>query len=221
MKAFLANAAVTAVFLCILLVSAGRLGYGPAWAYAAIGVLTNAGMRVILRKRPDLARERSRPGPGGEAWDRRLLGIGFLLNVGMLVVAGLDSGRFHWTPRVSSAWSAFGAAVTVAGTIVFLRALRENRFFSAVVRVQRDRGHAVCSSGPYGIVRHPGNAGMIVGTLGFPLLFMSAWSAIPALLSVVLMVVRTRREDSVLEKELEGYQEYQRATPYRLVPGIW
>ncbi len=110
MKAFLANAAVTAVFLCILLVSAGCLGYGPAWAYAAIGVLTNAGMRVILRKRPDLARERSRPGPGGEAWDRRLLGIGFLLNVGMLVVAGLDSGRFHWTPRVSSAWSAFGAA---------------------------------------------------------------------------------------------------------------
>ncbi len=221
MKAFLANAAVTAVFLCILLVSAGRLDYGPAWAYAGIGVLTNALMRVILRNAPELARERSRPGAGAEAWDRRLLGAGLLLNVAMLVVAGLDAGRFHWTPRVPWSWSACGAVVMVAGTGVFLRALKENRFFSAVVRVQRDRGHAVCSSGPYAVVRHPGNAGMIVGTLGFPLLAMSAWSAIPAVLSVVLMIARTRLEDSVLQDELEGYREYQRATRYRLVPGIW
>jgi protein-S-isoprenylcysteine O-methyltransferase Ste14 len=62
---------------------------------------------------------------------------------------------------------------------------------------------------------------MIIGTIGFPLLAMSAWSAIPALLSVVLMIARTRMEDSVLKKELEGYRDYQRTTPYRLVPGIW
>ncbi len=38
--------------------------------------------------------------------------------------------------------------------------------------------HAVYRRGPYAIVRHPGHAGMIVGTLGAPLLFGSAWSAI-------------------------------------------
>ncbi len=62
---------------------------------------------------------------------------------------------------------------------------------------------------------------MIVGTLGLPLLLMSAWSAIPALLAVALLVVRTRLEDSTLESELDGYRDYQRATHYRLVPGLW
>jgi protein-S-isoprenylcysteine O-methyltransferase Ste14 len=104
---------------------------------------------------------------------------------------------------------------------VFLLALKENRFFSAVVRIQSDRGHTVCNTGPYSVVRHPGHAGMIMGTLGLPLLFMSAWSAIPALLSVALMIARTRLEDSALETELDGYRDYQRATRYRLVPGLW
>ncbi len=221
MKAFLAHAAVNVVFLCVLLVSAGRVDYGPAWAYLAIGVLSNVLMRMILRRHPDLAKERSRPGPGAEAWDKRLLGAGSLLTIAMLVIAGLDSGRFGWSPRVSWIWSAGGAALILAGMGVFLWAMNANRFFSAVVRIQRDRGHAVCSAGPYRFVRHPGNAGMIVSTIGFPLLFLSAWSAIPALLSIALMVVRTHLEDTALAKNLEGYREYQRTCRYRLVPGIW
>jgi protein-S-isoprenylcysteine O-methyltransferase Ste14 len=221
MKAFLANSAVNIVFLCTLLVSAGRLDYWPAWAYAAIGMLTNALMRLVLRAHPDLASERSKPGPGAVAWDKQLLALGAVLTFAMQVLAGLDSGRFCWSPHVSWAWSACGALLMLAGTGIFLQAMRENQFFSAVVRVQADRGHTVCDSGPYGIVRHPAYAGMIVGNLGFPLLFMSAWSAITVLLAVALMVVRTRMEDAFLEQHLEGYRNYQRATRYRLVPGIW
>jgi hypothetical protein len=145
-------------------------------------------VRQVLRTPPDLARERSKPGPGAVAWDKQLLALGALL--------------------------------MLAGTSVFLLAMRENRFFSAVVRVQTDRGHAVCDTGPYKVVRHPGQAGMIVGTLGFPLLFMSAWSVIPVLLAVALMVVRTRMEDAFLEQHLVGYRDYQRATRYRLAPDI-
>jgi protein-S-isoprenylcysteine O-methyltransferase Ste14 len=221
MKAFLANTAVNAVFLCILLLSAGRLDYWPAWVYAAIGMLTNTLMRLILRRHPALARERSKPGPGTVAWDKQLLALGALLTLAMLVVAGLDSGRFGWSPRVSWTWSACGVLLSLAGTGVFLAAMQENRFFSAVVRIQSDRGHAVCDTGPYAIVRHPGHAGMILGTLGFPLIFLSAWSAIPVLLAIALMVVRTRMEDAFLEQNLEGYRDYQRATRFRLVPGIW
>lgn len=221
MKAFLVNSAVNVAFLSILLGSAGRLNYGPAWTYFAIGMLSNVLMRLVLRKRPDLARERLSPSSGAEAWDKRLLGLGFLLTICMLVVAGLDSGRFGWTSRMSWIWSAIGACVILAGTSIFLLAMSENRFFTAVVRVQRDRSHAVCNSGPYRVIRHPGYAGMIVGTIGVPLLFRSAWSAIPALLSVVLLVVRARLEDSLLERELEGYSDYQQRTRYRLVPGIW
>jgi protein-S-isoprenylcysteine O-methyltransferase Ste14 len=99
--------------------------------------------------------------------------------------------------------------------------MKENRFFSAVVRIQTDRGHTVCSTGPYRLVRHPGYAGMIIGTLGLPLMLTSFWSGLPALLSAVLLVVRTRLEDATLQEELTGYREYQAATRFRLVPGLW
>lgn len=79
----------------------------------------------------------------------------------------------------------------------------------------------VCTTGPYRLIRHPGNAGMIIGTLGLPFLFMSTWSIMPALLSMVLLVKRTHMEDLLLESELNGYREYRRATRFRLMPGIW
>jgi protein-S-isoprenylcysteine O-methyltransferase Ste14 len=62
---------------------------------------------------------------------------------------------------------------------------------------------------------------MAIGTLGLPLLLMSAWSAIPAVASVAVMILRTRFEDSALEAELDGYRDYRLATRYRLVPGLW
>ncbi len=207
------------VFLAILLGSAGRLSYWPAWVYTALGIAMTIVRRRVAGQDADLAKERAAPS-AGEDWDKKLLGVGFLLTLAMLVVAGLDA-RFGWPPRLTWPWSVAGFVVSVAGSGLFLRAMKENRFFSSVVRVQRDRGHTVCSTGPYRVVRHPGNAGMIVGTLGLPFLLLSAWSAIPALLFVVLLVVRTKREDDVLAEELEGYRAYREATRYRLVPGIW
>jgi len=220
-KRFLFSLANTGFLLAILLVSAGRLTYWPAWVYAAIGVLMNGLTRLTLRSAPDLERERTKPAAGAMGWDKALLGLGFLLTLAMLVTAGLDAGRYSWRPRLAWEWSVVGGLLSLVGMGLFLAAMKENRFFSAVVRIQGDRGHTVCSTGPYKIIRHPGNAGMIIGTIGLPLLLLSAWSAVPALVSVALIVARTHLEDSLLATKLEGYREYQRATRYRLVPGLW
>jgi protein-S-isoprenylcysteine O-methyltransferase Ste14 len=84
----------------------------------------------------------------------------------MLAAAGLEFRRLGGrSPSLSIAWFFAGVVLSLAGAILFLWALRENRFFTAVVRVQKDRGHAVCTTGPYRIVRHAGNLGMISGTL--------------------------------------------------------
>jgi hypothetical protein len=48
-------------------------------------------------------------------------------------------------------------------------ALAVNRFFSGVVRIQKDRGHVVCDRGPYRIVRHPGYAGNLLALPGLVL----------------------------------------------------
>ena len=54
-----------------------------------------------------------------------------------------------------------------------------------------------------------------------PLALGSYWAMIPALLIVPLLVARMRNEESVLVRELEGYQEYLQKTRYRLIPGVW
>jgi protein-S-isoprenylcysteine O-methyltransferase Ste14 len=53
-------------------------------------------------------------------------------------------------------------------------AMSENRFFSEVVRIQRDRGHYVATSGPYRYVRHPSYLGTIVA-VPFMALALGSW----------------------------------------------
>jgi protein-S-isoprenylcysteine O-methyltransferase Ste14 len=213
--------ATTVFFVAVLLVSAGRLSYWQGWVYGAISLLMSFATQLVLRDDPDLVKERSKPGAGAKDWDKKLLGLGLLLTLITLVIAGLDSGRYHWSPKLSWMWSIPGLVLNFTGMSIFLLALKENRFFSAVVRIQIDRKQTVCRTGPYKVIRHPGNAGMIVGTMGLPLLFTSFWSTVPVLLSIVILIIRTHLEDNTLKEELEGYPEYQKATPFRLIPGIW
>ena len=200
---------------------AGRWDYWPAWVYVAASLVMSLLTRLVLRENPELLAERNKVKPDAKTWDKKLLALGFLLTLAMLVVAGLDAGRFHLRPVMAWPFFAVGLALNLLGLGIFLRALKENRFFSSVVRIQSDRGHVVCDTGPYKLVRYPGYTGMIIGALGIPLLLMSAWSAIPGLLFVFLMLVRTHLEDATLERELAGYRVYRQNTRYRLVPGLW
>ena len=96
-----------------------------------------------------------------------------------------------------------------------------NAFFSMVVRIQEDRGHAVATGGPYRYVRHPGYVGMMLSLLGTPLLLGSLWALVPAGLATCLYVVRTALEDRTLQEELEGYKDYAGQVRRRLLPGVW
>jgi protein-S-isoprenylcysteine O-methyltransferase Ste14 len=63
--------------------------------------------------------------------------------------------------------------------------------------------------------------GIILFILCFPLALGSLYSFIPALIIVILFVIRTSLEDKTLQEELEGYQEYARRVRYKLIPGIY
>jgi protein-S-isoprenylcysteine O-methyltransferase Ste14 len=54
-----------------------------------------------------------------------------------------------------------------------------------------------------------------------PFLLNSLWASIPALLTIALIIVRTKLEDETLQAELPGYMEYTQQTRYRLLPGVW
>lgn len=68
--------------------------------------------------------------------------------------------------------------------------LAENRFFSSVVRIQTDRGHMVCDSVPYRIVRHPSYAGSILALPGIVLALGSVWTIIPVIIALIIAVIQ-------------------------------
>jgi protein-S-isoprenylcysteine O-methyltransferase Ste14 len=44
---------------------------------------------------------------------------------------------------------------------------------------------------------------------------------IPAVLTAIVLLVRTRLEDTTLSNELPGYSDYARRVRFRILPGIW
>lgn len=96
-----------------------------------------------------------------------------------------------------------------------------NRFFEPGVRLQRERGQYVVTSGPYAAVRHPGYAGALMTFAGLALALGSWWALVPAAVAGALLILRTALEDALLRERLEGYADYARRVRFRLVPGVW
>jgi len=207
-----------------LFVCGGDLGWWQAWVYALLIVAAGLGGRILAERRhPGLTAERQNIEniQEAKAWDKVLaplmaLSIAFPL----VIVAGLDH-RFGWSP-VFPLWLIVPGIFLIAlGYAFAVWALVENRFFSSVVRIQMDRGHVVCDSGPYRIVRHPGYAGNILPLPGLVLALSSWWALIPAAVALVIALIRTALEDRALQEELPGYKEYAQRVRYRLFPGIY
>ena len=211
----------TAVFFSFLFIAAGRLDYTQGILYVAIGLAMSVVGYTVLKVDDDLLAERAKPGENTKSWDKKILLPSFLSTIVMYIVAGLDSGRYHWSSEFHWSLIALGAVLTALGQFLFLLAQKQNRFFSSTVRIQSDRGHTVCDTGLYRIVRHPAYMGSLIQTLGFPLIFGSLWSIIPVLVAIILLVTRTSLEDQTLQDELSGYREYSEKTRYRLIPYVW
>lgn len=211
----------TFLFFAIIFVSAGRIFYWQGWVYVIIGLFMFIMSSTVFKLDPELLKERAKPGEGAKTWDKVILGLTFLTTIVIYIIVGLDSGRYHWSPDFHWTVYLLGIILTIAGQLLFLTAQKQNRFFSSTVRIQTDRGHTVCESGLYKVVRHPAYLGSIIQTIGFPLIFGSLWSIIPVCISIVLLTTRTYLEDKTLKNELTGYLEYSEKTRYKLIPYIY
>jgi protein-S-isoprenylcysteine O-methyltransferase Ste14 len=206
----------------VLFVSAGRMDWIWAWVYLATFVLGFSVNGFILWKRnPELIAERAGTGQGTKGWDSALVAVyGLLASLGLQLVAGLDH-RFGWSPPFPASIHLAALVVSLLGFAFSSWAMIENAYFATTVRIQVERGHRVCTSGPYRYVRHPGYCGWSVGLFATPILLGSLWALIPGGVAVALLVIRTALEDRTLQAELDGYWAYAQQTRYRLVPGIW
>lgn len=204
--------------LLLLLGCAGRVTWLAAWLYGALSIGTSlAGLVVVPR---DVIAERGRKKDDVEPWDRVITRLVLLPWFAQYIVAGLDQ-RFGWTPEPPPLVMVAGLVGYALGQALVMGAMRVNRYFSNVVRLQADRGHQVCDRGPYRVVRHPGYVGMMLSYLATPLALGSWWSLLPGLLVVGLLVVRTALEDRTLRARLDGYEAYAQRVRWRLLPGAW
>lgn len=211
----------TLVFFSILFISAGRIDYWQGLVYSGIGLIMFVLNYTVLSAEPELIAERSKPGKGTKQWDKTILILSLPVTILMYITAGLDSGRYHWSPDFNPGLYLAGIILTLTGQLLFLTAQKQNRFFSSTVRIQTDRNHIVCDTGLYKIIRHPAYLGSIIQSAGFPLLFGSLWSMVPVCLSIILILIRTSLEDKTLINELKGYSVYTLKTRYRLIPYVW
>jgi protein-S-isoprenylcysteine O-methyltransferase Ste14 len=210
------------VFGVILFAAAGRLNWINGWVFLGLNALTQViSSLVLIPRRPDMLAERSQSHEGTKSWDRFYApAITLFGPLALILVAGLDA-RFGWTPPIPVAWLIVGLLLAFAFQMFVVWAMATNPFFSTTVRIQDDRGQQVVASGPYGILRHPGYAGSVGYNLVIPLVLGSLWTYIPALLTILLIFLRTRLEDRALQEELPGYREYAQKVRSRLIPGIW
>lgn len=210
--------AVYVLIAVLLFLPAGSLKWPHAWLYMGVYLLLMLVDAFVLPL--DVMSERGKRKENVERWDISVTALLQAFTLGMYLLAGLDF-RWHWSPELSAGLHWASVAVFVLGSALETWAMTANRFFSTSVRIQFDRGHTVCSNGPYRYVRHPGYVGMIAVFLATPTFLGSLWAVVPACITAVLFLVRTRMEDRTLLQKLPGYREYADRVRYRLLPGVW
>ena len=213
---------VTVLFmLALLFVPAGTFQWPEAWLLLLLYFAAVTGVLIWMKiKAPDLLKERMTRNKEIKSWDKMIMiAYSFLLII-LLAVPGLDAVRYNWS-KVPIFVKALGFIGYIPAFSFACWAMKENAYSSDVVRIQEDRGHTVCTTGPYRYVRHPMYVGVILFVLCFPLSLGSFYSFIPASLIVVLFILRTSLEDKTLQEELPGYKEYAQTVRYRLMPGVW
>ncbi len=217
----LAVVAAVVLFAVIIFWPAGRLDWVAGWLYVGIVAMNYLGNVIYLKRvNPELLEARMRMAKGTKHWDI-VWGVIFgPVLISIYIVAGLDVVRFEWTTMSPLFWW-IGLILFLAGTALFSWSMGVNPFFEKTVRIQSERGHRVIDTGPYAYVRHPGYLGFFGWCLSAPLLLGSWWAFLPAILSVVGLIVRTALEDRTLREELGGYEAYSSRVRYRLFPGVW
>ena len=204
----------------ILFGSAGRIDWVMAWMYLFI----HAASVIIIFCLGDteMIQIRSHKEKGVKRWDKVLVIISFLLfSPVTFLIAGLDYGRFQWTPPLPIIVQYVALLFFIYGMGFSTWAMVTNKFFVKFIKIQLERNHSVVTRGPYKYVRHPGYAGVSSAIIALPIAFGSLWALIPALLGISLLVIRTFFEDRILQNELKGYKEYALQVRWRLLPGIW
>lgn len=219
-KAFLWQAITFLVMALALFVPAGTAAWFAAWLYLILFSIYSMTITLwLLRHDPGLLEERmgSRP---QKAWDKMFIAVLFVVFLVWLGLMPLDAVRFHWS-RMAAWLQVVGAIVLSSSYYIFYLTFRENPYLSGVVRIQKDRGQTVVSTGPYSHVRHPMYVGAFLYFLGTALFLGSWYGVLFGPLFAGMLAARAVLEERLLREQLKGYDAYMARVKYRFIPHVW
>jgi protein-S-isoprenylcysteine O-methyltransferase Ste14 len=211
------------VIALVLFLSAGAVDWPAAWIYLALMlVLSLAGGFWLVRHNPAVVQQRLAPPIQKDqpTADKILIIVIVLALFGAFVLMALDAVRFGWS-SVPTWVQVIGALILLLSIWISFQTLIENSFAAPVVKIQKDRGHTVITTGPYRHVRHPMYAGALLFMVGTSLLLGSWWGLAVVPIQAVVLAIRIGVEEKALRAGLDGYDDYARRVRYRLVPRIW
>lgn len=211
-------------FCALLFLPAGTWHWARAWLLVGTyGVASVAAVAIMLPKHRGVIEERMKPPLQRDQprSDKIIAAVLVATLLGAIAMIPVDRFHLHLTREAGPIVNALGLASFLGGFTIMCLAAMQNAFAAAVVRHQKERGHAVVDSGLYGVVRHPMYAGAFLWMLGMPLWLGSYAGVLFFAVPMAVLAVRITTEERFLRRELAGYDAYTRRVRYRLVPFVW
>ena len=212
------------LFPVILFGLAGDLRWIEGWVFSAIFLAMCYGTLVYLYFHdPDLLKERF-GSPFQETqkpWDKVLLSLFLFEFIVWWAIMPLDARRYGWSPAFPFWIKAIGTLLLIVAIYVVFEAMKENTFAAPVVKMQKERGQKVVSTGVYGIVRHPMYAGAVLLFFSAPLLLGSVYGLALGVVLIITMATRSVGEEAMLAEELDGYRDYMERVKWRIIPFVF
>ena len=207
----------------IIFGAAGTLSYPGGWLYlgAMVAISVVFGTHMV-RVDPGLLGERLKPPLQKEQplADKLILIPILLLKFAGMGFMAADAARWHWSAMPSAVQLA-GCGLLLAAFLFMYWTMRTNSFAAPVVKIQKDRGQTVITTGPYAIVRHPLYFGALFYIAGTSLVLGSWWGLATVPILALLFGIRIGIEEQTLRTGLDGYDDYARRVRWRLIPLIW
>lgn len=201
----------------LLFLPAGSLHYWQGWLLMGILFVPMAVVGIVMMaKNPELLRKRLNA-KEKEAEQKSVVVMSSMLFVTAFVLAGLNWRFCWWVLPNWMVWMAAG--LFIASYLLYVEVMRENTYLSRTVEVQDNQ--EVIDTGLYGIVRHPMYMATTVMFLTMPLVLGSPISFLIMLGYIPVIAKRIANEEEVLEKGLEGYQNYKKKVRYKMIPFLW
>ena len=201
----------------LIFIPAGTLSYINGWIFISILFIPMFIVGIVLIiKDPQLLKSRldAKEKQKVQSIVIKLSGLMFIIG---FVLAGLDF-RFKWI-NIPSWITYVSSVVFLLGYLMYGIVLKENRYLARTIKVSE--GQKVIDTGLYGIVRHPMYTSTLIMFLSMPLVLGSLVSFFVFLLYPILIIIRIKKEEKLLEKELDGYVNYKKKVKYRLIPFIF